>query len=152
MEKNYNKELDYILEELVSEYENLYKGLKFYTDEASASTKDIVQQKIKEHFDLKDWEANMLFYTLLLDKNLKSIDPLVISMEGLVFRNNGGYMEKFIKENNEKQRIQRIEDDFKKYSFFLMVFTAIVALGTVVSAWFFGIEIWKFYTSWHHPK
>jgi hypothetical protein len=152
MEKNYNKELDYILEALVSEYENLYKGLKFYTDEASASTKDIVQQKIKEHFDLKDWEANMLFYTLLLDKNLKSIDPLVISMEGLVFRNNGGYMEKFIKENNEKQRIQRIEDDFKKYSFFLMVFTAIVALGTVVSAWFFGIEIWKFYTSWHHPK
>jgi len=152
MEKNYNKELDYILEALVSEYENLYKGLKFYTDEASASTKDLVQQKIKEHFDLKDWEANMLFYTLLLDKNLKSIDPLVISMEGLVFRNNGGYMEKFIKENNEKQRIQRIEDDFKKYSFFLMVFTAIVALGTVVSAWFFGIEIWKFYTSWHHPK
>jgi hypothetical protein len=152
MEKNYNKELDYILEELVSEYENLYKGLKFYTDEASASTKDIVHQKVKDQFGLKDWEINMLFYTLLLDKNLKSIDPLVISMEGLVFRNNGGYMEKFIKENNEKQRIQRIEDDFKKYSFFLMVFTAIVALGTVVSAWFFGIEIWKFYTSWHHPK
>ncbi len=152
MEINYNKELDYILEELVSEYENLYKGLKFYTDEASASTKDIVQQKIKEQFGLKDWEMNMLFYTLLLDKNLKSIDPLVISMEGLVFRNNGGYIEKFNKENNEKLRIQRIEEDFKKYSFFLMVFTAIVALGTVVSAWFFAIEIWKFYTSWQHPQ
>jgi hypothetical protein len=81
----------------------------------------------------------------LIDTYIKTIDPLTISLSGLVFRNNGGYTEQQIKKEKEKNKIEKIENDFKKYQFLLMVFTAFVALGTLISAWFFGIEIWKYY-------
>ena len=148
MAKNYNTELDYILEVLIHEYENHYKGLTFYTEEISYTTKDKVSGEIAEKFNLKEWEINILYYTLLIDNHLKTIDPLTISLNGLVFRKNGGYTEHQVKKEVEKFRIQKIEDDLKKYQFFLMVFTAFVALGTLISAWFFAIEIWKYYN--HH--
>ena len=47
----------------------------------------------------------------------------------------------------EAKRLETIQNDFKKYSFGLMIFTAIVALGTLISAWFFAIEIYKYYFS-----
>lgn len=146
MDNNYNEEMDYILEQLIVEYENLYQGVTFYTDDLSMSTKDIVTDKVKKKFKLKDWEVNVLFYTLLIDKHVKSVDPLTISLEGLVFRNNGGYTEKKIQEEKEKIRILNMENDFNRYSFLLMIFTAIVALGTMISAWYFIIEIWKHYS------
>jgi hypothetical protein len=147
MAKNYNTELDYILEVLIHEYENHYKGLTFYTEEISYSTKDKVSIEVSDKFGLKEWEINILYYTLLIDNHLKSIDPLTISLNGLVFRNNGGYTEQLVKKEAEKIRIQKIEQDLKKYQFFLMVFTAFVALGTLISAWYFAIEIWIYYNS-----
>ena len=36
MEKNYNKELDFVLEELIIEYKKQFKGIKFYADDAEA--------------------------------------------------------------------------------------------------------------------
>jgi hypothetical protein len=145
MELNYDDELDYILEELIMEYENLYKGVKFYTEEDSFSSKENITQKVTEKFGLKEWEVNILYYTLLIDKYVKSVDPLIISLEGLVFRNNGGYVQKKITDEKAKLRIQTIENDFNKYSYYLMIFTAIVAAGTIISAWYFGIEIWRHY-------
>lgn len=145
MAKNYNKELDYILEELIHEYENHYKGLTFYTEEISHSTKDKISTEISEKFKLEEWEINILYYTLLIDNHIKTIDPLTISLNGLVFRNNGGYLEQAIKREKEKTKIEKIDNDFRKYQFLLMVFTAFVALGTLISAWFFSIEIWKYY-------
>jgi hypothetical protein len=47
----------------------------------------------------------------------------------------------------EAKRLETIQYDFKKYSFGLMIFTAVVALGTLISAWFFAIEIYKYYFS-----
>lgn len=146
MDKNYNEEMDYILEQLIVEYENLYKGVNFYTDDVSMTTKDIITNKVERKFKLKEWEINVLYYTLLIDKHVKSIDPLTISLEGLVFRNNGGYTEKKVQEEKEKLRILNMENDFNRYSFLLMIFTAIVALGTMISAWYFIIEIWKHYS------
>jgi hypothetical protein len=145
MAKNYNKELDYILEELIHEYENHYKGLTFYTEEVSFSTKEKISTDLADRYNLEEWEINILYYTLLIDTYIKTIDPLTISLSGLVFRNNGGYTEQQIKKEKEKNKIEKIENDFKKYQFLLMVFTAFVALGTLISAWFFGIEIWKYY-------
>ena len=146
MDKNYNEEMDYILEQLIVEYENLYKGVTFYTDDVSMTTKDIITDKVERKFKLKEWEINVLYYTLLIDKHVKSVDPLTISLEGLVFRNNGGYTEKKVQEEKEKLRILNMENDFNRYSFLLMIFTAIVALGTMISAWYFIIEIWKHYS------
>jgi hypothetical protein len=145
MEKNYNAELDFILEQLIYEYENVYKGVSFYSDESFTSTKEKITILVVDKFKLKEWEINLLFYTLLLDKYLKSIDPLTISLEGLVFRNNGGYEKKVEMQNREINRIETIQKDFKKYSLGLMVFTAIVAFGTLISAWYFAIEIIKYY-------
>ena len=145
MEKNYNAELDFILEQLIYEYENVYKGVSFYSDESFTSTKEKITILVVDKFKLKEWEINLLFYTLLLDKYLKTIDPLTISLEGLVFRNNGGYEKKVEMQNREINRIETIQKDFKKYSLWLMVFTAIVAFGTLISAWYFAIEIIKYY-------
>jgi hypothetical protein len=145
MEKNYNAELDFILEQLIYEYENVYKGVSFYSDESFTSTREKITILVVDKFKLKEWEINLLFYTLLLDKYLKTIDPLTISLEGLVFRNNGGYVKKVEMQNRESNRIETIQKDFKKYSLGLMVFTAIVAFGTLISAWYFAIEIIKYY-------
>ena len=145
MEKNYNAELDFILEQLIYEYENVYKGVSFYADETFTSTKEKITILVVDKFKLKEWEINLLFYTLLLDKYLKTIDPLTISLEGLVFRNNGGYVKKVEMQNREINRLETIQKDLKKYSLGLMVFTAIVAFGTLVSAWFFAIEVIKYY-------
>jgi hypothetical protein len=145
MEKNYNSELDFILEQLVYEYENVYKGVNFYSDESFTTTKEKITILVVDKFKLKEWEINLLYYTLLLDKNLKTIDPLTISLEGLVFRNNGGYVKKTAMQNLETIKIENIQRDFKKYSFGLMLFTAIVAFGTLISAWYFAIEIIKYY-------
>ncbi len=145
MEKNYNAELDFILEQLIYEYENVYKGVSFYADETFTSTKEKITIMVVDKFKLKEWEINLLFYTLLLDKFLKTIDPLTISLEGLVFRNNGGYVKKVEMQNREINRLETIQKDLKKYSLGLMWFTAIVAFGTLVSAWYFAIEVIKYY-------
>jgi hypothetical protein len=48
-----------------------------------------------------------------------------------------------VQEKLESARIKKIESDLKKYSYGLMVFTGVVAIGTLISAIYFGIEIWK---------
>ena len=147
MEKNYNAELDFILEELIKEYENMNKGVQFYAEEESLSIYEKITELVANKFGLKDWEINVLYYTLLLDKYIKSIDPLTISLEGLVFRNNGGYVQRLITQTKETERLEEIQNDFRKYSFGLMIFTAIVAVGTLISAWFFAIEIYRYYVN-----
>lgn len=145
MEKNYNAEMDFILEALIREYENMNKGVQFFAEEEMLSTNEKITNLVTEKFGLKDWEINLLYYTLLLDKYIKSIDPLTISLEGLVFRNNGGYVQRSISQTKEASRIEAIQNDFRKYSFGLMIFTAIVAVGTLISAWYFAIEIYRYY-------
>jgi hypothetical protein len=145
MDKNYNTEMDFILEALIREYENMNKGVQFYAEDESLSTNEKITELVSKKFGLKDWEINVLYYTLLLDKYIKSIDPLTISLEGLVFRNNGGYVQRLITQTKETERLEAIQNDFRKYSFGLMIFTAIVAIGTLISAWYFAIEVYKYY-------
>lgn len=147
MKNNFNTELDFILEELVVEYENQFKGIKFYTEEAPQTIKEEITQKVMDKFGLKDWEINLLYQNLLIDKYIKVIEPLSISFEGLIFRNKGGYTQKEISLNSENLRIQRLENDLNKSTYWLMIFTALLAFGTLVAAWHFGIEVWKFYHS-----
>ncbi|MEI8053693.1 MAG: hypothetical protein WCH52_08095 [Bacteroidota bacterium] len=145
MNKNYNVELDYILEQLIVEYENIYKGVKFYAEDKLISTSDKISQRLIDRFGLKEWEINVLCSTLFIDKYVKSIDPLTISLEGLVFFNNGGYVEKAELKIKDAIRLEMMQKEMKKYTFGLMIFTAIVAFGTLISAWFFAIEIIKHY-------
>ena len=145
MKKNYFSELDFILEQLILEYQNLNEGVKFYSGEAPISTKEEVIQKTIKKYDLKEWEINVLFHHLLIDKYIISIDPLYISLEGLVFINNGGYQQFKINNELENRRIQQIEADLKKYSLGLMIFTGILAFGTMISACYFALEILRYF-------
>ena len=145
MEKKYYKELDFILEELTLRYENEFKGIIFHTEGVHQTTKEELTKKLVAKFGLKDWEVNLLFQNLLIDKYIKSIEPLSISFEGLIFRNRGGYTQQFISLNSENLRIQKLENELNKSTYWLMIFTALLAFGTLVAAWHFGIEIWKFY-------
>ena len=145
MEKNYNKELDFVLEELITEYKKQFKGIKFYADETPEIINIEVSKKTEAKFNLKDWEVNLLYHQLLIDQNIVSIEPLAISLGGLLFKNNGGYTQRDIRQNSEKKRIKNLEEEIRRNSFLTMVFTALLAIGTTISAWDFGIEIWKFY-------
>jgi|ERR1035437_3619476 hypothetical protein len=151
MEKNYNTELDFVLEELLVAYENQFNGIKFYSEETPKTLKEEITKRVSDKFRLKEWEINLLYQNLLIDKNIISIEPLSISFEGLVFKNNGGYTQKNINLNSVRLHIQKIENDLGKTSLGLMLFTAIVSFGTMVSAWYFAIEIWKYYHSSSHP-
>ena len=98
-----------------------------------------------EKFGIKEWELNVMFYTLLVDKYLKSVDPLIISLEGLVFVNNGGYVQKQLNIRKEEEKLATIQKNLNRYSYGLMIFTAIVAFGTLISAWYFAIEVYRYY-------
>ena len=143
MTKDYIKELDFILFSLINEYENINDGVNFYQEEAPKTTKEMVTEMVVAKYALKEWEINVLFHHLLIDKYIISIEPLTISLEGIVFEGSGGYAEKSVQEKLESARIKKIESDLKKYSYGLMVFTGVVAIGTLISAIYFFIEIWK---------
>lgn len=145
MQKNYDKELDFILDELIKSYEVENKGISFHTDELHVSINEQITQKLKQTFGLQDWQISVLYYTLLIDEYVKSVDPLIISIHGMVFHNKGGYVERTANKLSETRRLDTIQNDFRKYAYGLMIFTAIVALGTVISAWFFAIEIYRYY-------
>lgn len=147
MENNYDTELDFVLEELIVDYENQFKGIKFYSDEYRKKLSDEIGEKLKIKYGLKDWEIDLLYHNLFMDKYIKSVDSLSISLDGLVFRNNGGYTERRIQRNTENLRIQKLEKSTQKNALGLVIFTALLAIGTLISAWYFVIEIWRYYHS-----
>ena len=147
MEKNYNTELDFILGELVKSYENQFKGIHFYSEDSVKSVKDQISEILMEKFGLKDWVIDLLYHNLLRDKYIMSIETLTITMEGLLFKNNGAYTQKIINQNSELLRIQKLEKATVKNEEALVLFTALLAFGNLISAWFFVIEIWKFYSN-----
>lgn len=145
MKKNYINELDFILHALINEYANINEGVNFYQEQAPKSTKETVIETVIKKFGLKEWELNVLLHHLLIDKYIISIDPLTISLEGVVFEGNGGYAEKNRREELENTRIKTIEGDLNRYSYGLMVFTGVVAIGTLISALYFALEIWRYF-------
>lgn len=145
MIKNYIEELDFILVSLISEYQNINEGVKFYQGDAPKSTKETVTELVSAKYGLKEWEINVLFHHLLIDKHIISIEPLTISLGGIVFEGNGGYAEKLSQEQSEALRIKTLERDLKKYSYGLTLFTAIVAIGTLISALYFAVETWRIF-------
>ena len=143
MNKDYTKELDFILFSLINEYENINEGVNFYQEEAPKTTKEKVTEMVVGKYNLKEWEINVLFHRLLIDKQIIIIEPLTISLDGIVFKGKGGYTEKSKLDDLENIRIKMIESDLKKYSYGLMIFTGVVAIGTIISAIYFALEIWR---------
>ena len=145
VEKKYTEALDAILEVLILEYEHIHEGVNFYSGTAPQSIRDKISQKITQQYHLKEWEVGILLHHLLIDKYIISIDPLSISFDGLVFRGKGGYAEKARLEIVEQERINNMENEIRISSKGLMIFTGLVAIGTLISGIYFAIEIWRFF-------
>jgi len=145
IEKKYTEALDAILEALILEYEHIQEGVNFYSGNAPQPIRDKITEKITQQFKMKDWEVGILLHHLLIDKYIISIDPLSISFDGLVFRGKGGYAEKSRQEIMEQERINIVENEIRISSKGLMIFTGLVAIGTIVSGIYFAIEIWRFF-------
>jgi hypothetical protein len=111
MAKNYTEELDFILDSLINEYENINEGVKFYEGEAPKTTKEKVTEMVVGEYNLKEWEINVLFHRLLIDKQIISIEPLTISLDGIVFKGKGGYTEKSKLDDLENIRIKVLEKE-----------------------------------------
>lgn len=94
---------------LINEYENINEGVNFYQEEAPKTTKEMVTEMVIAKYGLKEWEINVLFHHLLIDKYIISIEPLTISLEGIVFEGNGGYAEKNVLEKLESARIKKLK-------------------------------------------
>ena len=151
MKKDYNVELDFTLELLIKAYENNFKGFKDAFAEAHATTKAETTQKLKDKFGLEDWEIKLLFEKLLIDKYIKSIEPLEITIEGLIFSNNGGYTQNKITLSLEKTRIQNLEDNTLKNNVRLVTLTMLLLIGTLIAGWYYLTELWKYYhQNCHH--
>ncbi len=53
MAKNYTEELDFILDSLINEYENINEGVKFYEGEAPKTKKEKVTEMVVGEYNLK---------------------------------------------------------------------------------------------------
>lgn len=75
-------------------------------------------------------------------------DCFIISFEGKMFIEDGGYEKQLINETNRNNRIENLEKNQIIYQRILIWLTALVALGTIVTGIYYGIEIYKhFYPS-----
>src|ERR1019366_440215 len=147
LKKNYNTELDFILEELLVAYGNHFKGFIDAFAESHKTTNGETKQKLRDKFQLEEWEINLLYEKLLKDGYIKSLEPLSITHDGLIFRNNGGYIQKNINLGLENRRIQNLENISKKNECWMVVLTAVLAIGTLIASCYYAIELWKYY----HP-
>lgn len=104
MRKNYNKEIDFALGELLKAYEDHWKAIKDAFGEEAEQTHTKVSNSLKQKFGLKEWEVRIVFDYLEEEKYVKSIEPMIISQKGVVLALNGGITEKLSKENLRKNR------------------------------------------------
>ncbi len=65
-----------------------------------------------------------------------------ISSEGKIFE---GYLQKRINTEREEARIVNIEREQKRHQEQIFYLTLILAVGGLISAFYYGIEIYKFY-------
>jgi len=136
MKKDYDIELDFIIDELVIAYENYFKQFIDHLAPSHETTKGVITQKLKDKFDLKDWEIQLLFENLLSNGHISGIDPLIISYQGLILINNGGYIQQKKDKLSEKRRIIRNDR-------LLANGTVVLAIGTI------GLLIWEILIHWN---
>ena len=68
-----------------------------------------------------------------------------LTIEGKCFKIEDGYLGQFGRMNAENIRLANLERSTKANRCFLTWLTFFVALGTLVAAWYYGIEVWKYY-------
>lgn len=64
-----------------------------------------------------------------------------ISFEGLIFHQQGGYSQKLFNDT----LLKRQEESNRRTQRILFWFTGIVAFGTLIAAFYYSVELWKFF-------
>lgn len=87
--------------------------------------------------------------TIITQHNTKitSINYLVLSLSLLA---EGGYRQMYLDRVSERQRILTLENAQKYTDEKIVWLTRIIAVGTTIAAYYYSIEIWKFYNPWYH--
>lgn len=131
---------------MVSPIKNLDSVLYFlanHVPKKAGSTEIMIGLKARKVV-VTDNELNLILNKLSKDefitiKQAFTNSPIVfilysITFEGLVFYQQGGYAAQ-IRKDSLQRKTQKI----------LFWFTGIVAVGTLIAAFYYSIEIWKFY-------
>jgi len=140
------KELDFILKFLATNVrakpgislDNLYKEIK------------VIKPELYQPAIVDDWGSRL---RRILDKLEK--DGLVkigyheyeITFDGYVKNLKDGYEGEIKDRNAENIRVGKLENRQKRYELNQTLLLTLVALGTLIAAWYYLIEIWKHY----HP-
>lgn len=70
------------------------------------------------------------------------------TFEGKWFISQGGYVGKFAALDAEKRKDEFFVSQSLRNGRMLNLLTVLLAFGTLIAAWYYGIEIWKYY----HPS
>ncbi|HEY5391966.1 MAG TPA: hypothetical protein VIJ57_07620 [Hanamia sp.] len=104
--------------------------------------------------ELDDYELKLLLKKLLDDKYIETgirenteENVFTIRFEGHSFILDGGYNGQYLSKNMQNIRLANLEKNQKVHRVALTVLTSLIAVGTLVAAWYYGQEIWLFY----HP-
>ena len=100
----------------------------------------------EQGFELSEGTLRLIINKLIKDENVffeqhDSVKVYKITFEGLVFQKQGGYKQQLLNDTLQKRQ----EDSNRKTQTILFWFTGIVAVGTLIAAFYYSIEIWKFY-------
>lgn len=63
----------------------------------------------------------------------------------MVLIENKGYEQKAANENAENNRVRKLEDRQNVYETSMIVLTSILAFVGILTAWYYGTELWKYY-------
>ncbi|MES2329730.1 MAG: hypothetical protein V4539_09015 [Bacteroidota bacterium] len=114
-----------------------------------------------EHFSFLMFDLQMVVEKLIEDKNVTTIElkptnlntgesKLVThykpTFKGMYLIETGGYQELDRLSRAEKIRLDKVELATKVNRRTTTRLTVIIAVGTAIAAWYYGIEVWKFYS------
>jgi len=102
--------------------------------------------------ELKNHEFNLIIDKLLKDDYIfkeqidKSQPPRFgINYIGYIFNSEGGYEQKMINDDDENTRMDKIEENQKFHRRALTWLTSLVAVGTLIAAIYYSVELLKYF-------
>ena len=98
------------------------------------------------HFILRKLEDDKLIY----NNNDTENHYYSINFNGRIFKEQGSYVQKRNEAVAENIRLEAAERSAKANRIATFWLTLVVAAGTLVAAWYYSIEIWKYYYPFCH--
>ncbi len=123
----------------------LFEHLKAFEPELIDGILDEVIAKLIEDKYIR----HAYYNNVIVDgKNIPNVPFYTLTFDGLFFLNNGGYAGEMKRENAENIRVETLEKSQKANANRMTYLTIVIAVGTAIAAWYYLIEVGKFYHWW----